>query len=107
MAPEEIDIIETQRVLVQDLIVEIEQVRSALRKGMDASRFADRYLATVRHSHDLRLKAEALGMDTDVGLLGITAPLPFRYHFVGHTAEQVRALEWKQLPDIIRRRLAA
>lgn len=71
----------------------IGKVRSLHQSGKSAPKSVARYVEYLRAAHDLREKAEGLGLTGS--LVEAMAPIPFRDQLVGHTAEQRRRFEWK------------
>lgn len=78
---------------IKSLNAVIGKVRSLHQSGKGAPKSAARYVEYLRVAHDLREKAEGLGMTGP--LVEAMAPIPFRDQLVGHTEEQRRRVEWK------------
>lgn len=84
------------RIVRQDLDLSIDMVRAALRRNQQIEKRAATYLRLLKMAHEYRNDGLELG-HADAGLFRQTEPLPFRTGFVGHTPEQVKALEWKMI----------
>lgn len=85
--------IDAMRITVQNIDSAITSVRGALRRGQQVERRAATYLRLLKQLHEYRLEGEDMGLTGP--LWDPRKPMPFRTGFVGHTAEQVKALEWK------------
>lgn len=80
---------------MKDLNEVIFKVRRLHLAGKTAPKAAARYVAYVRHLHELQAKASGVGPLFFSDL----SPIPYRDQLVGYTAEQRKALEWKGVFD--------
>lgn len=86
---------DAQRLTVQSLDIVIENMRRKLRRGKYCH--GTRYLELIRQAHELRAEGVERGLTGPI--FEELAPVPYRTGFVGYTADQVRAMEWKGAGD--------
>ncbi len=84
---------DAMRLTAEDLDLSIQAVRSAIRRGQQIQRRAQTYLRLLKQASQYRAEGVELGLYGP--LFEPASPLPFRTQLVGHTPEQVKALEWK------------